>query len=78
MLFPPLVHLESVAQGEPDPTRAQRVLDPMTSKDGSGGRKVLKGLLEKLVNSFVQARHLLWASFFVPCDFAGCVEMLVR
>jgi hypothetical protein len=70
--------LEFVAQGESDPTGAQRVLDPMTTKDGAGGRNVLKGLLEKIVNSFVQARHLLRTNFFGPCLVAGCVELLIR
>ncbi len=41
----PLVFSESVSQGEPDPTCAQRVFDPMAPKDGPGGRKVSKGLL---------------------------------
>ena len=78
MLFSTLVHLEFVAQGESDPTGAQRVLDPMTPKDGSAGRKVLKGLLEKPVDYFVQARYLQRANFFGPCPIAGCVELLVR
>lgn len=45
LLFFPRLPLKSVPQGEPDPTRAQRVFDPMAPEYGSGGRKVLKGLL---------------------------------
>jgi hypothetical protein len=78
LLFVTPVHFESVAQGEPDPACAQRVLGLMAPKDGVGGRKVLKGLLEKPVDYFVQARYLQRANIFGPCPIAGCVELLVR
>jgi hypothetical protein len=45
LLFSPRLTLKFVSQGEPDPTRAQRVFDPMAPKYGPDGRNVLKGLL---------------------------------